>query len=97
MNEQIYITRGEVATLETELRPQVTTRLRLGTGVTCPSCGAINREGRKFCAECGEKLLRPSAGADLGSGQASRSPEANRGGEARRHECAFDRRSGIHI
>ena len=29
MNEQIYITRGEVATLETEPRPQVTTRLRV--------------------------------------------------------------------
>jgi bifunctional enzyme CysN/CysC len=29
LNEQIYITRGEVATLEHELRPQVTTRLRV--------------------------------------------------------------------
>jgi len=29
LNEQIYITRGEVATLETESRPQVTTRLRV--------------------------------------------------------------------
>jgi bifunctional enzyme CysN/CysC len=29
LNEQIYITRGEVATLETEPRPQVTTRLRV--------------------------------------------------------------------
>jgi bifunctional enzyme CysN/CysC len=29
LNEQIYITRGEVATLETERRPQVTTRLRV--------------------------------------------------------------------
>jgi len=29
LNEQIYITRGEVATLESEPRPQVTTRLRV--------------------------------------------------------------------
>ena len=29
LQEQIYITRGELATLETELRPQVTTRLRV--------------------------------------------------------------------
>jgi bifunctional enzyme CysN/CysC len=29
LQEQIYITRGEVATLETEARPQVTTRLRV--------------------------------------------------------------------
>jgi bifunctional enzyme CysN/CysC len=29
LNEQIYITRGEVATIEHELRPQVTTRLRV--------------------------------------------------------------------
>jgi len=29
LNEQIYITRGEMATLEHELRPQVTTRLRV--------------------------------------------------------------------
>jgi bifunctional enzyme CysN/CysC len=29
LSEQIYITRGEVATLETEPRPQVTTRLRV--------------------------------------------------------------------
>jgi len=29
LHEQIYITRGEIATLETERRPQVTTRLRV--------------------------------------------------------------------
>jgi uncharacterized membrane protein YvbJ len=24
--------------------------------MTCPTCGAENREGRKFCAECGTSL-----------------------------------------
>ncbi len=32
---------------------------------TCGSCGSVNREGRKFCAECGEPLAVacPSCGA----------------------------------
>ena len=29
----------------------------------CPNCGFANAEGVKFCAECGAKLLGPSAGA----------------------------------
>src|SRR5919198_4300894 len=28
----------------------------LETAVLCPSCGAENREGRKFCADCGRPL-----------------------------------------
>jgi len=33
--------------------------------VVCPSCGAENREGRKFCASCGGPLalLCPACGA----------------------------------
>ena len=33
--------------------------------MTCPSCGAENREGRKFCADCGASLAHgcPSCGA----------------------------------
>ena len=27
--------------------------------MTCSSCGAANREGRKFCAECGGPLTAP--------------------------------------
>ena len=30
----------------------------------CPNCGHENAEPVKFCAECGEKLSRPSAGAE---------------------------------
>ncbi len=26
--------------------------------MTCPSCGAENRDGRKFCSECGAALAR---------------------------------------
>lgn len=26
-------------------------------GVTCPQCGAKNAKGRKFCGECGQKLI----------------------------------------
>ncbi len=35
------------------------------TRMTCSSCGASNREGRKFCAECGSPLTAacPSCGA----------------------------------
>jgi hypothetical protein len=29
--------------------------------VTCPSCGAENRPGRKFCAECGQPLAMACA------------------------------------
>src|SRR5207342_1152049 len=38
---------------------------RGGTGMTCPSCGTENREGRKFCSECGTALASacPSCGA----------------------------------
>jgi uncharacterized OB-fold protein len=34
-------------------------------GVTCPSCGRLNRAGRKFCAACGSGLAVtcPSCGA----------------------------------
>jgi class 3 adenylate cyclase/tetratricopeptide (TPR) repeat protein len=33
--------------------------------VTCPSCGALSEAGRKFCAECGTRLIAacPSCGA----------------------------------
>ena len=33
--------------------------------MTCPSCGTENREGRKFCSECGATLalVCPSCGA----------------------------------
>jgi class 3 adenylate cyclase len=33
--------------------------------MTCPSCGTENRDGRKFCAECGGSLARvcPACGA----------------------------------
>src|SRR3990170_4192274 len=33
--------------------------------MTCPSCGTENREGRKFCSECGTTLASacPSCGA----------------------------------
>src|SRR3990172_5597787 len=33
--------------------------------MTCPSCGTENREGRKFCSECGSALASgcPSCGA----------------------------------
>ena len=33
--------------------------------MTCPSCGTENREGRKFCSECGTTLALgcPSCGA----------------------------------
>src|SRR5207244_1379951 len=36
-----------------------------GDVVTCPSCGAENREGRKFCAQCGTQFGQscPSCGA----------------------------------
>src|SRR5437588_7038682 len=30
-----------------------------GDGVTCPSCGAANKAGRKFCVECGAPLAFP--------------------------------------
>jgi len=42
--------------------------------LTCPSCGHINEEGRKFCNECGTKLGAPekkfctSCGAQLAAG-----------------------------
>ena len=33
----------------------------------CPSCGTENREGRKFCAECGTALALacPACGGDV--------------------------------
>src|SRR5690242_16010739 len=36
-----------------------------GSRMTCASCGADNREGRKFCAECGSPLAQgcPACGA----------------------------------
>jgi class 3 adenylate cyclase/tetratricopeptide (TPR) repeat protein len=39
--------------------------------MTCPSCGAENREGRKFCAECGGPLSAacPSCGASNEPGE----------------------------
>jgi class 3 adenylate cyclase/tetratricopeptide (TPR) repeat protein len=30
----------------------------------CPSCGQENAEGAKFCAQCGRKLVGPSAGTE---------------------------------
>ena len=39
--------------------------------MTCPSCGAENREGRKFCAECGSALAVacPACGASNEPGE----------------------------
>ena len=37
---------------------------RSSTVTPCPSCGQENAEGVKFCAECGLKLVGPSAGAE---------------------------------
>ena len=53
-----------------------------GAGVTCASCGTENREGPKFCAECGTPLARgcPSCGA------------ANEPGEKFCGECGADAR-----
>src|SRR5205814_3297475 len=50
-------------------RPLLWTRAAQGLGFSapmlCPSCGTDNREGRKFCAECGEPLASacPACGA----------------------------------
>ena len=30
-------------------------------GIACPSCGAVNDPGTKFCRECGTKLEAPAA------------------------------------
>ena len=45
----------------------------LGNTVTCVSCGAANREGSRFCGECGKSLVRnlpcPSCGSENPEGQ----------------------------
>jgi hypothetical protein len=42
-----------------------TVALAWGKAMRCTGCGIDNREGRKFCAQCGQplKLARPSCGA----------------------------------
>lgn len=37
-----------------------------GIGIKCLSCGAVHKEGQKFCGECGAKL--PSAEDEIGEG-----------------------------
>ena len=36
--------------------------------MTCPSCGASNEPGRKFCGECGARLARTCPNCGLANG-----------------------------